>query len=125
MKKIPKHNRHALAVLEFIRAHPLCTTAEIEEGTGFRRRSVYYSVNRLIEAELIHVPSYSRDGDTNHPTRQFRSGPGANRPKPKVSKRHILERQNAWVRRRDARQRVIKQAQSMGVFGVVAAQVMR
>lgn len=125
MKEIPKHNKHAAALLAFIRAHPLCTTAEIVEGTGMRRGSVYYNVNRLVDAGLIHVPAYSRDGDTNYPTRQFMAGSGANRPRPKLSRKQMLARQAAWARDRNASRRVIRHAQSMGPFGVAAAQVMR
>jgi len=122
MTRIPKQNKHAKPLLDYIESNPECTINHICRDMGMLRNTVEYNINRLLESGLIYVCDWEILPGRTSPSRMFEIGPGENVPYPHLGKKLSQRRYDRRVR---TQQRIAQASAAMGPFAVAAAQVMR
>ena len=114
-------------VLQYIEANPQCAASDIRTALNLNTRSLQNALVRMIERGDIHVAEYGRVvPGSGRIARLFVAGPGQQARKPaRPSKAATNSRKAKWLREKRQMAAVLNRASSMGVFGVVMAQIDR
>lgn len=123
-RKFQSNNRVVPAILAILDRDGETTVAEIHDELGTTVRYVQATLNKMMEAGLVHVARHERlRPGSGKPARVFALGAKPNAKPPKPTPKQRREYMNAWQRERRAQKSIMARAQHMGVFGVVAAQL--